>query len=62
MEKEAPGKKFYPACDFAICQSMKEINLKNLYEALEKMQYEVIVPEEIAEAAKKPIQRMLELS
>ncbi|MFH1404110.1 MAG: quinolinate synthase NadA [Candidatus Altiarchaeota archaeon] len=62
MRKEAPGKKYYPACERAVCRSMKEINLDNLREALDKMQHKVEVPKDIADKTRTAIERMLELS
>ncbi len=61
MEKETSGKKFYPACETAICQNMKKITLQHVYDALDKMQYEVTVPEDIAGKARDAIQRMLDI-
>jgi quinolinate synthase len=61
MRKEAPTKKFWPACSRAICKNMKKTTLENLHESLLKMQYEVEVPEKIAKEARKPIERMLAL-
>ena len=61
MKKEAPGKSFYPACQKSICRNMKKITLENLHEALKNMQYRIEVPEKIADAARKPIERMLAL-
>ncbi|MFH1055737.1 MAG: quinolinate synthase NadA [Candidatus Altiarchaeota archaeon] len=61
MNKEAPGKKFYPSSDKAICKNMKKINLLNIRESLEKMQHRIEVPEKIADGARKAIQRMLDL-
>ena len=61
MRKDAPDKAFYPACDTAICRNMKKNTLENLHEALLNMQYKVDLPEKIAKAARKPIERMLAL-
>jgi quinolinate synthase len=61
MQKEAPDKKYYPACTRAVCLNMKKTNLENLRDALDKMQYKVEVPKETAEKARAPIQRMLDL-
>jgi quinolinate synthase len=61
MKKEAPGKIFYPASDRAVCTNMKQTNLQNLKDALDRMQHKVEVPEDIADNARKAIQRMLEL-
>lgn len=61
MRKEAPGKIFHPACDSAICRNMKKNTLENLHEALLNMQYKVELPQKIADAARKPIERMLRI-
>jgi quinolinate synthase len=61
MRKEAPGKSFHPACDKAVCRNMKKTTLANLLDALKNMQHRIHVPEKIAEKARKPIQRMLDL-
>jgi len=61
MEKEIPGKKFYPISDGMICPSMKIITLEKLRGALLEEQYEILIPEEIATRARKAIQKMLEL-
>jgi quinolinate synthase len=41
---------------------MKAITLRSIYESLRDMKYRVEVPAEIAEKAKKAIERMLEMS
>lgn len=61
MEKEAPGKKFYPARESAVCQYMKRITLEKLLRSLEEEIYEVKVQEEIARRARSAIDRMLEI-
>ncbi len=61
MMKETHGKKFYPACETAICQNMKKTNLENLHQALKEMKHVITVPEDIAEAARIPLERMLTL-
>jgi len=58
LEREIKNKKFYRAA--GICFNMKQITLENVYEALKKEQYEVNVPEEIAEKARKCLQKMIE--
>ncbi len=62
MRKENPEKEFIPADPCAVCKFMKMITLENLRDALEEMKYEVKVPEEIAEKAKIPIERMLAIT
>jgi quinolinate synthase len=60
LQQDNPDKQFIPVSEQAICYSMKMIRLQNILEALENMQYEVTVPDEILEDAKRPIVRMLE--
>lgn len=62
LERENPGKKFYPAAPHLICPNMKKITLEKIYLALENMQYEIKVSDHIARLARKPIERMLELN
>ena len=62
LKKLYPDKKFYPANEDAFCIGMKSITLKHIYEALRDEKYEIEVPKEIAEKAKKAIERMLEMS
>ncbi len=62
LSKLYPEKKFYPAREGAFCIGMKAITLKHIYESLRDMKYPVEVPEEIAEKARKAIEKMLEMS
>ena len=62
LKKLYPDKRFYPAREDAFCIGMKSITLKHIYEALRDEKYEIEVPKEIAEKAKKAIERMLEMS
>ncbi len=61
MKKEAPNKKFYPADENSVCEYMKMITMEKLYKSLKEEVYEVKVPEDLAERARLPIQRMLEI-
>ena len=61
LRKENPEKVFFPIGDL-VCADMKKITLTKLRDALEKMQYEVVVPEEIAKKARKAIEKMLTIS
>lgn len=60
LEKECKGKKFYPACETSICPNMKLIILEKVLFALEKMNYIIKVPDEIAQRARKSIEKMYE--
>ncbi len=61
LNKENPGKKFYPASNRAVCPNMKKITLEKILESLEMMMPVVKVPEEIRVKAKAPVDRMLEI-
>jgi quinolinate synthase len=67
MEKNSPGKTFIPAppdnaCACNDCPHMKLNTLEKLYLCMEYEQPEIIMDEELRLAAKKPIDRMLEIS
>jgi quinolinate synthase len=67
MEKNSPGKTFIPAppnnaCACNDCPHMKLNTLEKLYLCMEYEQPEIIMDEALRMAAKKPIDRMLEIS
>jgi len=62
LEKEIPGKKFYPLSEDAICVNMKKNTLEKVRDALKNEAPEITVSKEVRERAKKSIQRMLDLS
>lgn len=67
MEKANPGKTFIPAppnnnCACNDCPYMKRNTLEKLYLCLKNESPEVTVPEHIIADARKPIERMLEIS
>ncbi|HSF45311.1 MAG TPA: quinolinate synthase NadA [Chitinophagaceae bacterium] len=67
MEKNSPGKTFIPAppdnaCACNDCPHMKLNTLEKLYLCMEYEEPEIIMDEELRLAAKKPIDRMLEIS
>lgn len=67
MQKSSPGKTFIPApptnsCACNDCPHMKLNTLEKLYLCMEYEQPEITMPEELRLAAKKPIERMLEIS
>lgn len=61
LKKENPGKKFYAATENAVCVNMKQINLEKILFALENMQFEIELSEETIKAARKSLDRMLEV-
>ena len=61
LRKENPEKDFVAIGDL-VCEDMKKITLENLRDSLLNMRYEVVVPEEIANRARKSIERMLAIA
>lgn len=61
LKKVQPGASFFPLSENAVCEYMKTITLENLRDALLYDRYEVKVPDEIAERARIPIERMLKV-
>ncbi|MFQ6002414.1 MAG: quinolinate synthase NadA [Candidatus Zixiibacteriota bacterium] len=61
LQKESPNKRFYPASILSDCPNMKLNNLEKILWSLEDMVYEVEVPTDIAQRAKRSIDRMLEI-
>lgn len=61
LERENPGKIFYPACDEAICIQQKDITMEKLYLSLKLGQFEIEIPKEMTERAASSINRMLEI-
>jgi quinolinate synthase len=67
MEKANPDKIFIPAppnnaCACNDCPHMKRNTLEKLYLCLKNEMPEITIPLEIIEKARKPIERMLEIS
>ncbi|TGC11585.1 quinolinate synthase [Methanolobus halotolerans] len=61
MKKECPQKTCYPLSSQAICTNMKKTDLNKVYNSLKDLTPQVVVPEEIADRARKAIIRMLEV-
>jgi len=59
LQQDNPGKKFHVPTDQFICANMKLTTLGWLARSLGKMVYKVEVPEKIAAAARKALERML---
>lgn len=68
MKKAEPSKEFIPAppkdstCGCSECSFMKLITLEKIYRCLLNEEPEIFVSEDILEKAKKPINRMMEIS
>ncbi len=61
LKKENPQKKFYPASNLADCPNMKLNNLEKILWSLEDTAFLVEIPAEIAQNAKRSIDRMLKI-
>jgi quinolinate synthase len=61
LKKDNPTKEFYPASERAVCPNMKRATQEKVLWALEELEEEVRVPEEIRRKAKKAIDKMLEI-
>jgi quinolinate synthase len=61
LKKVNPKADFFALSENAICEYMKLINLEQLYIALLYEQHEVKVPKDIADKARIPINRMLQI-
>ena len=59
LRKAAPAARLLVANERAVCKYMKVITLPKLRDSLRDMRFEVRVPEEIAEPARLPIERMV---
>ncbi len=59
LKRDVPAKKFWAIC--GECVNMKQISLANTLEALEKEQFEITVPAEIAAKAQQALDKMLEV-
>lgn len=61
LKKRSPQKKFHIIDEvLSTCPNMKKTNLAKLYKALNEEKYHIIVTDDIANRAKKAIERMLE--
>lgn len=62
LQQKNPEKKFYSVGHRQFCPNMKKITLDKLEDALEKMEPQIHMPEDMVSAAAKPLQKMLELA
>ena len=56
---EIPNKHFYKACK--LCRYMKMITLSGTLDSLRNLRYEIELPEDVREGARRALERMLEL-
>ena len=61
IKKQAPGKKLYTVKDQQVCVNMKKVTLEKVLDVLTNDTNEVFVAQDLAQAAMKPLQKMLEL-
>lgn len=61
LKKRSPDKEFYPVTSISDCPNMKLTTLEKLYWSLRDLEYEVTVPDEIAQKARRAVDRMLEV-
>ena len=62
LQERNPDKKFYSVGHRQFCPNMKKVTLDKVEQALETMTSTVELPDDIIVDARKPLQRMLELS
>jgi quinolinate synthase len=62
LRKENPDKEFVPACRWCDCGHMKVNTLEKLLWSLEDLEPVIKVPEEVANKARKAIERMMAIS
>ncbi|NIA17558.1 MAG: quinolinate synthase NadA, partial [Planctomycetes bacterium] len=62
LQKQNPDKEFYPASQRFICPNMKKITLEKVLFSLEDMKYKITVDEDIAEAARGALERMINIA
>lgn len=62
LQQDNPNKAFYILNQGLICQNMKLTTVNDIVEALENMEYQITVPQEIRSKAQSALNKMLELS
>ena len=61
LKKQNPEKTFHAVAESMVCRFMKMITLEKLRDSLLLGQFEVSVPPQVAERARLPIERMLQI-
>jgi quinolinate synthase len=59
LRRENPTKRFFPANDRAVCTYMKVTTLPKVLRSLERLEHRITVPPQIAERARRAIERMV---
>jgi quinolinate synthase len=60
LQKENPEKKFYSVGHVMVCVNMKKISLEDVLRALQKNQFDISLPEDVARRARRALDRMLQ--
>lgn len=60
LEKENPGKKFYPVPS-AVCPNMKKTTLEKVLKSMETLKPKIELPDDIIRKARIPLQRMMDM-
>jgi len=61
LESAAPGKRFYNVTPAMLCPNMKLTRLADVRDVLRDLSNEVVVPNDVADAARASLQRMTEI-
>ena len=61
LKQHCPDKNFWPVAEETVCPNMKLTKLESVRDALKKTQYEITIPPDIAEPARRAIDRMMEI-
>jgi quinolinate synthase len=59
LRRENPTKTFLPANSAAVCAFMKVTTLPKVLSSLQRMEHRIVVPEDIANRARRAIERMI---
>jgi quinolinate synthase len=59
LQRENPGKKFYPASDLAVCAFMKVTTLPKVLDSITYLEHHITVEPEVADRARGAIERMI---
>ena len=62
LQKENPERTFIPASEYAVCPNMKMHTIEKMVNALKTGQPEILVPKNIIEKARVPVERMLAIT
>ncbi|MCM8762135.1 MAG: quinolinate synthase NadA [Candidatus Omnitrophica bacterium] len=60
LKRENPEKEFYSLGSARHCYNMKKTTIESVKKALEESRYEIVIPDEVIEKARKAIERMIE--